>query len=67
MKGAIGTPMILSKGPKPKQKFKARKVFFCVVCRGWITKGQWFNFVRQGRAAKHAYKSDCIKQDKQQP
>ena len=67
MKGAIGTPMVWAKSPKPKQKFKARKTFFCVTCRGWVTKGQWFHFVRQGRAARHANKWECIKKDKQQP
>lgn len=62
MKGSVGTAThIVYIGPPTKKKYKVRGTgYFCVVCRGWIRKGQWFHYTRSGKT-RHAEKSECNK------
>lgn len=60
MKGSIGTSTYLVYTEDYKKKYKAHKTRFCIKCKGWIVKEQWFNYSKSGKT-KHHYKKDCKK------
>lgn len=60
MKGRVGTPTNIVRVPKSKKRHKVRRGsgLFCVVCRGWIRKGQWYEY-KTTSTVKHSDASEC--------
>lgn len=54
MRGSVGTPMVMDRGPRKNYKAKAKNnSLFCKKCRTYIQMGQWYSW--SGGMAVHTY------------